>query len=92
MKDADRFKLYFGPYKTPRFKYGQKVWCEFRGWVQIVGLSDGKIPWPIGRPTTENRGRDSLVIFRGLKRAIQKESNQAVAHWWGVLTRQSVPH
>ena len=44
MKDADRFKLYFGPYKTPRFKYGRKVWCERRGWMKIVGLSDAKIP------------------------------------------------
>lgn len=84
MKDEDRYKLYFGPYKTPRFKYGQKVWCEFRGWTKIVGLSDGKIPWPIGRPTTPNSGRDSLIIFQGLKKAIEKESNQAVAHWWGV--------
>ena len=84
MKDEDRFKLYFGPYKTPRFKYGQIVWCEYRGNVKIVGLSDGSIPWPIGRPTAPNPGRDSLIIFQGLKNAIQTESNQAVAHWWGV--------
>jgi len=45
MKQSDRFKLYFGPYKTPRFKYGKKVWCEYRGWVRIVGLTDGQIPW-----------------------------------------------
>jgi hypothetical protein len=43
MKDADRFKLYFGSYNTPRFKYGKVVWCEYRGYVKIVGLSDGKI-------------------------------------------------
>ncbi|MEX1027683.1 MAG: hypothetical protein WD049_06720, partial [Candidatus Paceibacterota bacterium] len=84
MNDEDRFKLYFGPYSSPRFKYGQTVWCEFRGWTKIIGLSDGKIPWPIGRPKAENPGRDSLIIFRGLKKAIEKESNQAVAHWWGV--------
>ena len=67
MKDSDRFKLYFGPYKTPRFKYGKKVWCEYRGWVKIVGLSDGKIQWPIGRPMTPNPGRDSLIIYQGLR-------------------------
>ena len=84
MKDSDRFKLYFGPYTAPRFKYGKKVWCHYRGWVKIVGLSDGKIQWPIGRPVTPNPGRDSLVIYHGLKRAIETESNQGVAHWWGV--------
>ncbi|MEX1027413.1 MAG: hypothetical protein WD049_05315, partial [Candidatus Paceibacterota bacterium] len=84
MNDEDRFKLYFGPYKTPRFRYGQKVWCESRGWMKIVGLSDGKIPWPIGRLVTPPTGRDSLIIYRGLKRGIERESNQAVAHFWGV--------
>ena len=76
MKDSDRFKLYFGPYQTPRFKYGKKVWCEYRGWVKIVGLSDGKIQWPIGRLMTAPTGRDSLIIYQGLKRAIERESNQ----------------
>ena len=84
MKDSDRFKLYFGPYDTPRFRYGQRVWCHYRGWVKIVGLTDGKIQWPIRRPIKSNPGRDSMVIYHGLKRAIEKESNQGVAHWWGV--------
>ena len=84
MNDSDRFKLYFGPYKTPRFKYGQRVWCEYRGWMKVVGLSDGKIQWPIGRLVTAPTGRDSLIIYQGLKRAIERESNQGVAHWWGV--------
>ena len=44
MRDVDRFNLYFGPYETPRFKYGKKVWCVYRGWVKIVGLTNGKIP------------------------------------------------
>jgi hypothetical protein len=86
MNDVDRFKLYLGPYTTPRFKYGQVVWCESRGWMKIVGLSDAKIPWPIGRLVTSPTGRDSLIIFRGLKRAIERESIQAVAHWWGIHT------
>ena len=84
MEDSERFKLYFEKYETPRFRCGQRVWCHFRGWVKIVGLSDGKIPWPIGRPTTLGCGRDSMVIYHGLKRAIENESNQGVAHWWGV--------
>ena len=76
MHDFDRFKLYFGPYETPRFRYGQRVWCHYRGWVKIVGLTDGKILWPIGRPTTPGSGRDSVVIYHGLKQAIEKESRQ----------------
>ena len=35
--------IHFGPYNTPQFKYGKNVWCEYRGWLKIVGLSDGKI-------------------------------------------------
>ena len=68
MRDSDRFKLYFGPYTTPRFRYGQRVWCHYRGWVKIVGLTDGKIQWPIGRPITPKPGRDPMGIgaFGGL--------------------------
>jgi hypothetical protein len=29
--DDERFKLRYGPYKTPRFKYGKKVQDEWRG-------------------------------------------------------------
>jgi hypothetical protein len=39
--DADRFRLLFGPYRAPRFRYGRRVLCEERGEVIIVGLSDG---------------------------------------------------
>jgi hypothetical protein len=39
--DDERFKLRYGPYKTPRFKYGKKVQDEWRGEVKIVGLSAG---------------------------------------------------
>jgi hypothetical protein len=28
--DADRFKLLFGPCKTPHFRYGRAVFCAFR--------------------------------------------------------------
>jgi hypothetical protein len=30
MEDADRFRLLFGPYPTPRFRYGRAVFCAFR--------------------------------------------------------------
>jgi hypothetical protein len=36
---SDRYKLRFAQYETPAFRYGARVWDEFRGWVKIVGLS-----------------------------------------------------
>ena len=35
----DRHKLHFGPFRTPRFKYGAKVKCEARGDVTILRLN-----------------------------------------------------
>ncbi len=48
MKAATRVKLHFGPYRTQRFKYGGIVQGAARGEVKIVGLTAGRIPWPIG--------------------------------------------
>lgn len=77
-----RHKLH-GTYSTPRYRLGQRVECEARGTVQIVGTSAGRIPWPIGR-----KGRSvSLVIYGDLYRAIQAESPTAVAYHWGVSVR-----
>jgi hypothetical protein len=75
-----RHRLHFGPYATPRFCIGQRVEDERRGFVRIVGLSDGPIPWPIG----QTQRAKSLVLYRGLARAVARESNAAVAHWFGV--------
>jgi hypothetical protein len=85
MDDAERFRL-LGNYKTPRFRYGRKVLCEVRGEVTICGMSDAPISWPL---CTRGRGRRSLVVFKDLHRAILRESNQAICHWWGV-TPQTV--
>jgi hypothetical protein len=41
----ERFQLRYGPYKTPRFKYGKMVQDEWRGEVTIAGLSSGRIAW-----------------------------------------------
>lgn len=80
MDDAKRFRLRFGRYRTPRFRYGAKVEDARRGSVKIVGITDAPIPWPIGM----KRGGKSPVLYGALIRAVQRESNQAVAHWWGV--------
>lgn len=56
---------------------------EVRGEVTIVGITDGKIPWPIGK----TKRAKALVIFRGLAKAIRKESPTAISYWWGVSTQ-----
>jgi hypothetical protein len=84
MHAADRFRL-LGNYRTPRFRYGKTVCCEVRGEVEVVGLHDAPIPWPVGK-----RGRaKALVVFKDLARAVRRESEVAVAYHWGV-TGQTV--
>jgi hypothetical protein len=79
MRPADRFRL-LGTYRTPRFRYGRTVRCEVRGEVEIVGLHEAPIPWPVGK-----KGRaKALVVFKDLARAVRRESEVAVAHHWGV--------
>jgi hypothetical protein len=79
VNDADRYRL-LGRYQTPRFRYGRSVWCEVRGEVEVVGLHEAPVPWPVGK-----RGRArSLVVFKDLARAVRRESEVAVAHHWGV--------
>ncbi|MBW3597738.1 MAG: hypothetical protein KY475_10740 [Planctomycetes bacterium] len=89
MHEARRVKLHFGPYKTPRFRYGSIVEDALRGDVRIVGLTDGRIPWPVGVRLDGGSAKAGIVLYRGLAKAVQKESNQAVAYWWGV-TGQTV--
>jgi hypothetical protein len=36
-------------YRTPTFRYGQRVACLARGEVEIVGLTDAPGPWPIAK-------------------------------------------
>jgi hypothetical protein len=84
MHAAGRFRL-LGSYRTPRFRYGCTVRCEVRGEVEVVGLHEAPIPWPVGK-----RGRaKSLVVFKDLARAVRRESEVAVAHHWSV-TGQTV--
>ena len=47
MASVDRHKLHFGPYRTPRFRYGQRVECAVRGELTIKALSTAPIPWPL---------------------------------------------
>jgi hypothetical protein len=81
MTDHDRVRLLFGPYRTPRFKYGDVVFCEKRGSVKIVGLTNALIPWPKCR--TGKRSR-AIILHGALADAVRREAALAVAHWWGV--------
>jgi len=56
------------------------VFDERRGEVEIVAITDGLIPWPIGK----RYGRWATILFDVLVGAARTESNQAVAHWWSV--------
>src|SRR5262249_41734447 len=44
-----------GSYATPAFEYGDVVFCERRGDIRIVGLSEAPIPWPIGQRLPRGR-------------------------------------
>jgi hypothetical protein len=80
MLDIDRFKLRFGPYHSPRCKVGGWVTCAVRGRVKVTGISDAPIPWPMTR-RPEGGGRAFLIVVGDLKRALRRESAQAVGHW-----------
>jgi hypothetical protein len=82
-------QLRFGPYDPPRFEYGDVVSDELRGDVRIIGMTDAPIQWPTGRRLDTKGGAGGIVLFAGLVDAVRLESNQAVAHWWGV-TGQTV--
>jgi hypothetical protein len=75
--------LLYGPYKAPRFRPGKVAACAVRGGQRLTGLSSAPIPWP----TARNRGRPYLVVFGALAEAVRRESNLAVAYWWGVTSQ-----
>jgi hypothetical protein len=79
MNDAVRIKLH-GIYRTPRFRLGAKVKCRVRGELTIVGITDARIPWPLGKNC---RGANSLVVYGDLARAVRRESVSAIRHWFG---------
>ena len=88
MRDADRYKLYFGPYRPPKCRVGDKLPCEYRGREVVVrGMTDAPIQWPYRK----GPGHHSCIVCGDLIRAVQTESEIAVAHHWGV-TPATVKH
>jgi len=83
MTNAERFKLLYGPYRTPKVTIGTVLTCESRDCdVIVVGYTDARIPWPVGR----QRGRAARgpVVYGELAEAVRRESGIAICYWWGV--------
>lgn len=77
-------RLIAGPYTPPRgkaWRVGQVVQDVIRGEVEICGMSDAPIAWPIART---GLGRPIPIVTGDLVRAIRMESVIAVMHFWGV--------
>ena len=69
--DSERFKLLYGPYKSPKFKVGDMLSCEYRGReLKVRGLTDARIPWP----ATRRGPRASPILCGDLIRAVERES------------------
>jgi hypothetical protein len=86
MKDRDRVKLLFGPYRSPRLRRGDRAACLFKDCdVVVTGWTDARIPWPRCLPVG-TKGHPSLLVDEELARAIRHESAAALRFWWGVST------
>jgi hypothetical protein len=83
MLEQERVKLLFGPYRTPKCKVGHRLRCVMRGKVTVAGLSDAPIQWPYV-PQPGGNGYRSLILCGDLVRAVRRESEIAVMHWWSV--------
>src|SRR5271157_3784523 len=88
MHDSDRFKLHHGPYFPPECRIGDRLPCQYRGREVVVGgMTDAPIQWPYAK----KQGHHSCVVCGDLIRAVQSESEIAVAYHWGV-TPETVKH
>src|SRR6266536_4422729 len=74
--DEDRFKLLFGPYRTPVFKYGDDAFCALHGDVILCGLTAARLPWPIGKKRQKGSRARSIVLYGALAEAVRRESAQ----------------
>jgi hypothetical protein len=63
MLEADRFRP-LGKYRTPKVRGGAFVPRLIRGEAEVVGLTDGAIPWP--KYKTDHR--PGIIVCAGLAR------------------------
>jgi hypothetical protein len=81
----EKCRLLHGPYHAPRCQLGKRLRCRIRGRVVVKRISAGPISWP---QTIIGRAK-SFILCGDLVRAVRRESELAVAYWWGV-TAQTV--
>jgi hypothetical protein len=81
MLDSERYRLLYGPYKPPKCRLGEKLFCEYRDReVRVKRITDAPIQWPAARRSY----RQAPIVCGDLVRAIRTESEIAVAYHWGV--------
>jgi hypothetical protein len=79
--DSRSYLIRFGPYLPPQVSVGDMIQCEIRGLVEVVDWSDrGEMMWPRTRTTR----RRALIVTGDLVRAMQNETELAVAELWSV--------
>ena len=48
VRDRERVKLLFGPYKSPALRRGDRATCLYRDCdVRITGWTDARTSWPV---------------------------------------------
>ncbi len=77
---ADDF-LIAGPYRRPRVRLGDVLYCERFGEVVVTGFTE-RLRWPC----TRRFGQATPILTDELLRAIRTESLIALCAWWEVST------
>ncbi len=77
----DRTHLLYGPYRPPKARRGDRLFCEILGTVKVGGHHNAPVMWP----WIAKSGRHTLVLCGDLVRAVRSESEIAVAHHFGVV-------
>jgi DNA-binding transcriptional regulator YiaG len=80
LRKPNSHALRFGPYRPPRTRRGDKLFCEIRGTVTVGGYTDAPIPWP----RVKKGGRPCLILCGDLVRAVKQEALIAIAYHWGI--------
>ena len=72
-------KLIGGPYRPPRVRVGDSLFCDLHGEVVMRAFTD-RLRWPCALLY----GQRSPILTGDLVRAVRTESAMAVAWWWEV--------
>jgi transposase-like protein len=82
MTESTSIILRFGPYSLPQgYGVGDTIECTYRGReVVIAAITNAPVQWFSIRKT----GKPFVILCGDLIRAVQTESETAIAHNWGV--------